>query len=248
MISLKGKWALITGASRGIGYLTALLMAEQGCNLILHSRKTSHTEKVMQEATAKGVDAFTLAADLADIDQVYKMLSIIDEKKITVDVVLNNAAVQAGYRNDYLSTPVSDFTISFNVNTIAPAVICYHFMPKMIARGFGRIVNTTSGISLDVQQAGYSTSKAALNKFTVDIGSKVQGTDVLVNLFNPTWCRTDMGGPYAPDAPETTIPGAAVGAFVNDKKSGRCFDASAFIGMSLEQAVKHAETEFESPY
>jgi len=248
MIDLKGKWVLITGASRGIGYLTAKLMAEQGCNLILHSRETAHTEKVLQEVKEKGVQAYALAADLSDMDQVYRMLSIIDEKEDRVDVVLNNAAVQAGYRNDYFATPVSDFTTSFNVNTIAPIIICYHFLPKMIENGFGRIVNTTSGISLDVQQAGYSTSKAALDKFTIDIGSKVQGTDVLVNLFNPTWCRTDMGGPYAPDDPDTTIPGAVVGAFVNDKKSGRYFDASGFIGMTLEEAVKHAEAGYDSPY
>ena len=60
------------------------------------------------------------------------------------------------------------------INTVAPALICYHFMPKMIERGFGRIVNTTSGIALEPQQAGYSASKAALNKITVDLGSTVE--------------------------------------------------------------------------
>ena len=54
MYDVKGKWALITGAARGIGYLTALFMAEQGCNLILHSRDLSHTEKVLEEVQARG--------------------------------------------------------------------------------------------------------------------------------------------------------------------------------------------------
>ena len=49
MVNVKGRWALITGASRGIGYLTALFMAEQGCNLILHSRKAEHAKKVYDE-------------------------------------------------------------------------------------------------------------------------------------------------------------------------------------------------------
>ena len=61
MYSVKGKWALITGAARGIGYLTALFMADRGCNLILHSRSLAHTEKVLGEVRAKGVSAVAVA-------------------------------------------------------------------------------------------------------------------------------------------------------------------------------------------
>ena len=118
----------------------------------------------------------------------------------------------------------------------------------MIARGTGRIVNTTSGIRLEPQQAGYSASKAALDKITIDLGSTVQGTDVLINLTDPGWCRTDLGGQHAPNAPESAIPGIAVGAFVNDGKSGRYLGAQNFAGMTLEDAVKKAEAEFDSPY
>lgn len=248
MVNVKGKWALITGASRGIGYLTALFMAEQGCNLILHSRKKEHCDKVLGEVKAKGVEAVVVEAELVDLDQVQAMLNTIDEMGMQVDIVLNNAGVQIAYRNDYCATPVSDFTQSFNINTIAPAMICYHFLPKMVERGFGRILNTTSGIALDPQQAGYSASKAALDKFTIDLGSKVQGTDVMINLTDPGWCRTDLGGPHAPNAPESAIPGIVVGAFVDDKKSGRYLNAPHFTGMTLEEAVAHAEAHFNSPY
>ena len=121
-------------------------------------------------------------------------------------------------------------------------------MPKMIARGFGRILNTTSGIALEPQQAGYSASKAALDKITIDLGSTVQGTDVMLNLTDPGWCRTDLGGSHAPNAPESAIPGIVVGAFVDDRKSGRNLGAQNFTGMTLEQAVVKAEKEFDSPY
>ena len=70
MYQVKGKWALITGAARGIGYLTARFMAEQGCNLILHSRDLSHTEKVLTEVRALGVSAHAVAADLNDLGAV----------------------------------------------------------------------------------------------------------------------------------------------------------------------------------
>ncbi len=248
MYQVKGRWALITGAARGIGYLTAKFMAEQGCNLILHSRDLAHTEKVLAEVRAMGVAAEAVAADLNDLDAVARMLEKIDALGVDVDLVLNNAGLQIAYRNDYCQTPVSDYEISFRVNTIAPAMICYHFLPKMMAKGTGRILNTTSGIALDVCQAGYSASKAALDKITIDLGSKVQGTDVLINLTDPGWCRTDLGGPHAPNAPESAIPGIVVGAFVDDGKSGRNLGAQHFAGMTLAEAVAKAEREFESPY
>ncbi len=248
MYNVKGKWALITGAARGIGYLTARFMAEQGCNLILHSRDIAHTEKVLAEVRSAGVSACSVAADLNDPDAVKRMLEEIDGFGVDVDIVLNNAGLQIAYRTDYFATPVSDYEISFRVNTIAPAMICYHFLPKMIQRGTGRILNTTSGIALDVCQAGYSASKAALDKITIDLGSRVQGTDVLINLTDPGWCRTDLGGAQAPNAPESAIPGIVVGVFVDDGKSGRYLGAQNFAGMTLEDAVRKAEKEFDSPY
>ncbi len=248
MISVKGKWAFITGASRGIGYLTAKFMAQQGCNLVLHARKLENTAKVLEEVKALGVEAYSVAAELSDLDAVAKMLSDIDALGVQIDIVLNNAGLQIAYRTEYFKTPVNDYTESFKINTIAPAMICYHFMPKMIERGFGRILNTTSGIALEPQQAGYSASKAALDKITIDLGSTVEGTDVCINLTDPGWCRTDLGGPHAPNAPESAIPGIVVGAFIDDKKSGRYLNAPHFTGMTLEDAVKKAEAEFDSPY
>lgn len=248
MVDVKGKWAFITGASRGIGYLTAKFMAEQGCNLILHSRKLEHTKKILEEVKAANITAYTVEAELSEPAAVQHMLDEIDSLGVQVDIVMNNAGLQVAYRNDYLTTPVSDFTKSFQVNCIAPAMICYHFLPLMVKNGFGRIVNTTSGIRLEPQQAGYSASKAALDKITIDLGSTVEGTNVLINLTDPGWCRTDLGGPYAPNAPESAFPGIVVGAFVEDGKSGRYLNAPYFTGMTLADAVKKVEAEFESPY
>lgn len=248
MVNVKGRWALITGASRGIGYLTAKFMASMGCNLILHSRTMEHSEKVAAEVRKMGVSAYAVCAELSDLEAVEKMLSDIDALGVKVDIVMNNAGLQIAYRTDYYSTPVSDYTESFKINTIAPAMICYHFLPRMIEAGFGRILNTTSGIALEPEQAGYSASKAALDKITIDLGSKVEGTDVMINLTDPGWCRTDLGGPHAPNAPESAIPGIAVGAFVDDKKSGRYLNAPHFTGMTIEEAVRKAEAQFDSPY
>ena len=248
MVNANGKWAFITGAARGIGYLTALFLADQGCNLVLHGRTKAHCENVLNEVKAKGVQAYAVEAEFTNMDQVKAMLQEIDSLNVRIDFVANNAGMQVAYRNDYFSTPVEDYEKSFAINTIAPALIMYHFLPKMKEFGFGRILNTTSGIRLDPQQAGYSASKAALDKITIDLGSTVQGTDVMINLTDPGWCRTDLGGPHAPNAPESAIPGIVVGLFVDDKKSGRYLNAPHFAGMTLEDAVAKAEAEFDSPY
>jgi len=247
MISLKGKWVLITGASRGIGRLSAVFMAKQGCNLILHSRKLEGTADLLDEVKALGVEAYAVAAELSKTEEVARMLKEIDDKGTVVEVVLNNAGLQIGYRTEYLNTPLEDYPVSFAINTIAPMQICYHFLPGMIERGFGRIVNTTSGIALEAEQAGYSASKAALDKVTIDLGYKLDGTDVVISLADPGWCRTDLGGPNAPNAPESVIPGILVGAFIGDGKSGRLFAAQDFCGMNLEMAVLKAEAQ-SSPY
>lgn len=241
MLDLRGRWVLITGASRGIGRLVAKAMAERGCNLILQSRDTKHTASLEEELQEMGAFCYSFAADLNDISSVQKMLKDIDKKGVDVDIVLNNAGLQIAYREDYFNTPVDDYLVSFNVNTIAPAVICYHYLPRMIERGFGRIVNTTSGIDKEPEQAGYSAAKAALDKITKDMASRLGGTGVAMNLTDPGWCRTDLGGPNAPNAPESAIPGVIVGAFVNDTINGRIFHAQDFAGMTLEEAVESVQ-------
>ncbi|WP_295068785.1 SDR family oxidoreductase [Ruminococcus sp.] len=243
MVNVKGRWALITGASRGLGYLAAIYMAKLGCNLVLHSRTEEHCKKVLDEVKALGVDAYIVTAELSDMDQVEAMCRKIDENGTKLDIILNNAGLQIAYRIEYLTTPASDYDISFKINTTAPMMICYHFLPQMKERGFGRIVNTTSGIDLEPEQAGYSAAKAALNKVTRDLGKNYEGTDVTLSLTDPGWCRTDLGGPKAPNSPESALPGILVGAFIDDKKNGRIFSAQEFTGMTLEDAVAKAEKQ-----
>lgn len=242
MVNVANKWAFITGASRGIGKLSAKFLASKGCNLILHSRDKSHTEALAKELAESGVQVHCVSCELSNPEEVLKMLEEIDSLGVNVEIVLNNAGLQIAYRSDYYTTPYSDYETSFKINTIAPMLICYHFIPKMIQNGFGRVVNTTSGIALEPEQAGYSASKAALDKVTIDLGSKLEGTDVCINLADPGWCRTDLGGPNAPNAPESAIPGILVGAFIDDKKSGRFFGAQTFTGMTIEDAVAKAES------
>ena len=75
MVDVKGKWALITGASRGLGRLIARAMAEQGCNLVLHSRSNEHCQAVLNEVKSLGIEAYTVQAELSDMAQLEKCLT-----------------------------------------------------------------------------------------------------------------------------------------------------------------------------
>ncbi|MBN2878917.1 MAG: SDR family oxidoreductase [Clostridia bacterium] len=238
MTDTKGKWALITGASRGIGREIALFMAEQGCNLILHSRKIAGTEEIKKKSEFFGVKVYSVEADFSDISSVGKMLELINSMDIVVDFVFNNAGIQPGYREDYYSTPASDYEISFLINTIVPMKICYYFIPKMIARGFGRIINTTSGIENEPQQAGYSAGKAALDKVTKDLAGSLIDTGVMLCLTDPGWCRSDMGGTQAPNDSKSALPGVALGAFADFEINGELIRAQEYSGLKIEEAIK----------
>lgn len=241
MVDVKGRWALVTGGARGLGRLAAKFLAERGCNIILQARTIEHLSETEAELKTLGVETRKVAAEFTDMAQVQKMLDTIDSFGVDVDIVLNNAGYQIAYRKDYYQTPAEDYTISFLVNTTAPMMICYHFLPKMEERGFGRIVNTTSGIAEEPEQAGYSAAKAALDKVTTDIATRLEGSQVMINLADPGWCRTDLGGPNAPNSPDSAIPGVVLGAFLDDGHSGRLFRAQEYKGMTIEEAIKEAE-------
>lgn len=248
MVDMKGRWVLITGASRGVGREIARFMAGSGANLILHAREIDHLDGVVAETRGLGVEVVPVAAELGRTEEVRAMMTAIDAQGMPVDILFNNAAVQVAYRREYWQTPASDFETSFQINAIAPAMLCLHFIPPMIARGFGRVINTTSGIKNEPEQLGYAASKAALDKFTKDLAKKLDHTGVLLNIADPGWCRTDLGGPQAPNPVDSVLPGIVVGAFVEGGGSGRFFPAQRFRGMTLAEAVADAERVSAHPY
>ncbi len=227
MISIKNTWVLLTGASRGVGVRVARALADQGCKLILQSRNLEGTKKLVEELKAKGVEAYSIAAELSDLRQVERLIA--EARRLSgdhIDILYNNAAIMAKYHEDKYGATADEYVMSFLVNVTVPALICNAFIPKMVERGWGRIVNVTSGIADQPQLMPYSCSKAALDRYVRDLVTTLAGTGVLINLMDPGWLRTDLGGPQAPNDPDRVLPGALVPVLLEEKEgSGKLYRA-----------------------
>jgi NAD(P)-dependent dehydrogenase (short-subunit alcohol dehydrogenase family) len=228
MLDISGKWVLLTGASRGVGKQVAGALADKGCRLILHSRKREHTAEFVAQFEARGLTVHALEAELSDQEQVLALGR--DALGISggIDILYNNAAIQMPWHEDMFTTDEDEYRLSFQVNTIAPITLCNLILPGMIERKFGRIVNLTSGIKDQPQLMAYAASKAALDKYVYDMAPHLAGTGVSMNLLDPGWLRTDLGGPEAPGAVESVLPGALVPVLLEDGTSGKWFNAQDF--------------------
>jgi len=228
--SLQGKTALITGASRGIGRQIALELGRRGCTVILHSRTIAHTADMVSELQQNGTPVFQIDAELSDITAVHSLYTRAVDNWGSIDILYNNAAIMSPYHEDIFITQENEYLLSFRVNTIAPITLCNLFLPDMIKRKSGRIVNVTSGIKDQPQLMAYAASKAALDKYVYDMAVHLKGTGVTMNLLDPGWLRTDLGGPNAPNAVESVIPGAIIPILEGDHTCGKWFSAQEYAG------------------
>jgi NAD(P)-dependent dehydrogenase (short-subunit alcohol dehydrogenase family) len=149
-----------------------------------------------------------------------------------VDVLVNNAGILRGEDEGALETTTADLRAMFETNVIGAVSMAQAFVPGMVERGYGRVVNVSSQAgqltAMESYAAAYSISKAALNAFTRQLAAETEGTGVLVNSACPGWVRTDMGGPGAPRSVEegadtivwlaTTVTGPSGGFYADRRK------------------------------
>jgi NAD(P)-dependent dehydrogenase (short-subunit alcohol dehydrogenase family) len=225
---LENKWALITGSSRGIGQQIAIGLAQRKCNVIVHGRTESNAAQTIQLIKPYGIQTRIVSGDLGRAEDLQAIIHAVKAEPGAVDILYNNAAIQAKWK------PIWEFTEQewldiFRINLFAMIALCNAFAPEMKERGYGRIINLTSGIKDIPQLVPYSVSKAAVDKYSRDLAAELRGTNVLVNYLDPGWLRTDLGGPNADTAVETVLPGALVPALLeNDGPTGRFYAAQDY--------------------
>ena len=231
---IKGKWALVTGASRGIGQQIALGLAGLGVNLVLHSSSKENQTGTKELLKDSDVLFHSVEGRLDDPDAIGAFVTEAENLSGGIDILYNNAALMTP-ETPIFDTPQSDYEKSFQVNVYSVIQTCAYFAPKMVSRGFGRIINVSSGIKDTPKLDAYSITKAALDKYTRDLAIELEGSGVLANMLDPGWCRTDMGGQGAYNDAASVLPGALIPAMLGKQEpeapKGILFVAQDYAGI-----------------
>ena len=190
---LKGKTAIITGGSRGIGAATAKTLAERGANVaILYAGNAEAAEKTVEECEAFGVKALAWQCNVADGEAVKAVVGEIRKSFDSIDMLINNA----GITKDGLVLMMKEdaFNDVIDVNLRGAFYMIRHVAPLMVRGKFGRIVNVSSvsGIMGNAGQANYSASKAGLIGLTKSVARELAGRGITCNAVAPGFISTDM--------------------------------------------------------
>jgi NAD(P)-dependent dehydrogenase (short-subunit alcohol dehydrogenase family) len=189
---LRGTVAVVTGATRGIGRATAVELSRSGAEVVVVGRSTAERpdayqpgtlDEVVEQLRAEGVDALGVQADLTDPAQVGAVAERTLEWRGRCDLLVNNAAYTSN--GPILEVPARRWQNGFQVQVTTPLQLCQAFVPGMLERGHGRVINvgTRAAVEYIDNLALYGTTKAAAERLTGALHFEHGGDAVSFNLF-----------------------------------------------------------------
>ena len=192
---LKGRVALVTGGSRGIGRAIALRLAEEGCDVAVNYHEASAAAgEVVDAIKGMGRNALAVKADVASALEVESMVILVEEELGAIDILVNNAGIHKHHKSWEMS--VVDWQRIIDVNLTGAYLTTRTVGPGMAKRGWGRVVNISSVVAMSGtdHEAHYAASKAGMHGLTKSTALELSPQGVTVNAVAPGWIRTDMTG------------------------------------------------------
>jgi len=190
---LRGRTALVTGGSRGIGAAISRALAEAGAAVAINYRdRTDEAKKLAEDLLKTGVNIITVQADVSLAAAVAKMVDTAKSELGTIDILINNAGIAITRGIDDLSEADFDRTIATNLKS---AFLCTQaVLPMMRAKKWGRIVNISSGAARGAGAIGphYNASKAGVEGLTRGYAARLVKEGITVNAVAPSLIETDM--------------------------------------------------------
>ena len=189
---LTGKGAVVTGGGRGIGVAVARALTRSGAAVVVTARTAAEIETVAEGLRAAGRTAHAVPCDVGDPDSVAAMAARAEELLGTVDILVNNAGIARSA--PFLRVSLDQWQTVHRVNATGVLLVTQAFLPGMLERGWGRIVNVASVASLEGHRyiTAYAASKHALMGMTRCLAAELPGTGVTVNSVCPSYVDTPM--------------------------------------------------------
>jgi NAD(P)-dependent dehydrogenase (short-subunit alcohol dehydrogenase family) len=195
--------AVVTGANRGIGFEISRQLAQSGILVVLTARSAAKAATACQKLKDEGLGVAYHACDVTDATGVRILRDFVKKSYGAADILINNAGVMLDPRGSSASEMSPDVLHNtMATNVYGPAMLCRALVPLMKEKGYGRIVNVSSGMG-QLSESGrgtpaYRISKTALNSLTRTLAMELADANILVNSMCPGWVKSDMGGPNAP--------------------------------------------------
>lgn len=193
--SLKGKIALITGASHGIGMGIATAYSEAGATIVFNSSNSESLKKGLAEYEARGIKVHGYVCDVTDEKAVNSMMATIEKEVGTVDILVNNAGIIR--RIPMCEMDVADFRHVVDVDLNAPFIMAKAVLPGMIKKGHGKIINVCSMMSELGREtvSAYAAAKGGLKMLTRNIASEFGEYNIQCNGLGPGYIATSQTAP-----------------------------------------------------
>ena len=184
-LALKGKRALVTGSTRGIGEAIVRRLAAEGARVIVHDRNAARADLLLNALRAKGADAALALGDLNTDAEADHVVSQALQAFEGVDILVNNAGRFFG--RQWVDTEPAEWNSIYNNNVTSMVRVSRRLAPLMAERRWGRVINIASTIGLmpDVNMAAYAATKAALHNLTVALSRDLGTRGVTVNAISP---------------------------------------------------------------
>ncbi len=198
-MKLKGKVALVTGSSRGIGRATAIAFAREGAKVAVnYSTSKDEADRVVKEIEKLGGKAIVVGCDVSDEKQVKSMIETIVKELGKIDILVNNAGIV--FDIPFNEKTVDQWTKTLGVNLVGQFLTSKYAVPQM--NDGGRIINisSTNGIySMHPESMDYDASKAGVIAVTKALAQELVPRKILVNSIAPGWINTKMNSELPPD-------------------------------------------------
>ncbi len=187
---LTGKIAVVTGASKGIGYGLAKALAHAGATVVATARTSSSLETLCKEIREEGGQAFPVALDVTHVPHIKSVMNQIVEEHGRIDILVNNAGL--GANHPALEVTEEDWDSMMDVNLKGLFFCCQSVGKIMFEQGFGRIINMSSQASVVgiKDHAVYCSSKGGVNQLTRVLALEWAANGITVNAVGPTFTYT----------------------------------------------------------